>query len=164
MESVATKSVQDRRPVRYQSLDDLLADARQLASSEVEMLGNWSLGQILKHLAAAYEGSIDGLDVKVPWLMKVMAKLLMKKKFLEDAVPPGFKITGANRKVLVAPDSISTDEGLAALEKAVERLKTETTRANHPVFDRLSVDEWNAFHLRHAEMHMSFARPVTSTS
>jgi len=27
---------------------------------------------------------------------------------------------------------------------------------SHPLFGKLSREEWNRFHLRHAELHMSF--------
>jgi hypothetical protein len=51
--NVATKTVTDRRKLRFETLDDLLADARQVATGEVTMLGNWTLAQILGHLAIA---------------------------------------------------------------------------------------------------------------
>ncbi|MBX9787841.1 MAG: DUF1569 domain-containing protein [Pirellulales bacterium] len=35
----------------------------------------------------------------------------------------------------------------------------ETRRVPHPVIGRLSVDQWNRFHLRHAELHLSFFVP-----
>ena len=58
--AVATKKVQGRRAVRYESLNDLLADAEQLAVQDIDTLGNWNLGQILKHISHALDSSIDG--------------------------------------------------------------------------------------------------------
>ncbi|MGE0379081.1 MAG: DUF1569 domain-containing protein, partial [Planctomycetaceae bacterium] len=55
--AVQTKSVAGRRTVSYQSYEDLLADAEEMAHGVVQTLGNWSLGQIFKHLAASFEGS-----------------------------------------------------------------------------------------------------------
>jgi hypothetical protein len=54
--SVNTKSVTQRREVTFTSYDDLLTDAMQLAAGEVITVRNWSFGQILKHLATAYQG------------------------------------------------------------------------------------------------------------
>jgi len=39
--AVDTSKVTGRRKVRYETFEDLIADARQLASGEVTSLGNW---------------------------------------------------------------------------------------------------------------------------
>lgn len=148
---INTKKVSGRRDVHYASLDELLDDAQRLAKTEVKTLGNWSQGQIYEHLARALDTSIDGVDFSFPAPARWMMSLLMKKKFLYREIPAGFKVTG---KVL--PEATSLEDGLASLEHAVARQKQETDRAIHPGFGKLSNEEWEAFHLRHAEMHMSF--------
>lgn len=148
---INTKKVSGRRDVHYASLDELLDDAQRLTNTEVNTLGNWSQGQIYEHLARALDTSIDGVDFSFPAPARWMMSLLMKKKFLYREIPAGFKVTG---KVL--PEATSLEEGLASLERAVARQKQETDRAIHPGFGKLSNEEWEAFHLRHAEMHMSF--------
>jgi len=158
--TVDTKTVQGRRQLHYDSLDDLLADAEKLSAGDVDvqMMGNWSLGQILTHLGKAFETSIDGnafmLAAPVRWVMRP----LLKRKFLTKPLPSGFKVP---RSVpALQPDATPAAEGLSVLKHAIERLKNESHREVHPVIGRLTVDEWNQFHLRHAEMHMSFAVPV----
>ena len=154
--SVVTKKVTGRRTVRYQNLDDLLADAEQLAAGDVRRLGNWSLGQIMEHLAKAYHGSIDGIEFRFPWPLKLMMRLFMKKKFLYGSVPPGFSIPAEVRDQVEPHAETTTEQGLAALRDSIDRLKRETHRQPHPVLGNISREEWDQFHLRHAEMHMSF--------
>lgn len=156
--TVDTKSAQGRRQVHYESLDDLLQDAQSLAAGEVEMRGNWSLGQILKHLAGALETSIDGNPFMLPAPLRWVGGTFLKRKFLTTPLSPGFKVP--RRAAALKPDPTSTEDGLAALKHAIERLKHEQHREQHPMLGRLSIDEWNQFHLRHAEMHMSFAVPA----
>ena len=60
----------------------------------------------------------------------------------------------AEKEIVV--DSIDERKALAHLKQSVQRLKTETDRKPSPILGRLSVDEWNRLHVRHAEMHMSF--------
>lgn len=153
---INTKKVQGRRKVRYASLDELLAEAKQFAASEVRRLGNWSPGQIYEHLARTMNSSIDGFDFSMPAPVRWIMSLLMKKKFLYKEVPAGFKSTAK-----YIPADISNEAGLAALEKSIERQKAESSRVKHPGFGAISRDEWEAFHLRHAEMHMSFLVPKT---
>ena len=151
--TINTKRVQGRRTVSYKSIDDLLQDAEQLASSEVLQLGNWSLGQNLVHLAMTLNGSIDGFDFLLPAPVRWLMTLLMKKKYLQE-IPAGFK-TAAK----YTPEPTSPEAGLEALRAAAARLEKEPKRALHPAFGKLTLEEWNQFHLRHAEMHLSFIVP-----
>ncbi|MCH9654569.1 MAG: DUF1569 domain-containing protein [Planctomycetes bacterium] len=156
--TVVTKKVTGRRTVCYESLDDLLKDADQMSQSDVHLLGNWSLGQILKHLAMSLDASIDGMDFKLPAPVRFLMTLLMKRKFLTKALPPGFKSTSK-----FIPDETTTEEGLAALRTAVKRQQSESARVDHPGFGKMTNKEWNDFNLRHAEMHMSFVLPKSQT-
>lgn len=148
---INTKKVQGRRKIRYESLDELLADAQRLLGFEVRTLGNWSQGQIYEHLARSLDSSIDGAGFSLPAPVRWMMSLLMKRKFLEKKLPAGFKTTGQ-----FIPEETSAEEGLASLQRAIARQQQESKRAPHPAFGNIGREQWNAFHLRHAEMHMSF--------
>ena len=156
--SIATKKVKGRRTVRYESLDDLLADAEQMAGGDVQLLGNWSLGQILKHIAMALDSSIDGFDFSMPAPVRFVMAILMKKKYLTKSLPPGFKAPDK-----FTPAETSAEEGLAALREAVDRQRREPKRVPHPGFGKFTNKEWDNFHFRHAEMHMSFVIPKGQT-
>jgi len=157
--TVQTKSVANRRKVSYQSYDDLLADAEEMAHGVVQTLGNWSLGQIFKHLAVALEGSIDGLPFQAPFFVRMLSPFL-KKRFLTKPLPAGFQITKSARPTMDPNATISTAESLDALRYAISRCQSETDRASHPVLGKLSKDDWDRFNRRHAEMHMSFVVPT----
>ncbi len=152
--SVNTKKVPNRRSVRYASLSDLLSDAEKLAASDVSTLGNWSFGQILKHLAMSIDASIDGTGFMLPAPARWLMRLLMKKKFLTQPIPAGFKSVPQ-----FIPNKTSVEEGFTLLRAAIERQQREPNRALHPAFGKLSNAEWDAFNLRHSEMHMSFVVP-----
>lgn len=152
--AVATKNVQGRRTVRYESLSDLLKDAEELAKMNVRTLGNWSFGQILKHVAMALDSSIDGSGFMLPAPVRWLMNLLMKRRFLTKPIPAGFKSPDQ-----FIPDAISVEDGLVALRAAIDRQNHEIQRAPHPGFGRISNQEWNEFNLRHSEMHMSFVVP-----
>jgi Protein of unknown function (DUF1569) len=151
---VNTAKVQGRRSVDYASFDELLADAERMSSGSVKALGNWSVGQIYKHIAIVVNGSIDGLDVTFPWLFRKVARLF-KRKLLSGSMPSGFQIKPHNEKVLV-PGPTSTEEGLADLRAAIARVQRESYRAPHPMFGTLTKEEWDKLNLKHASMHMSF--------
>ncbi len=153
--AVSTKEVTGRRELHFDSYDQVLDDVHRLAEGGYRQLGNWSLGEICQHLAKSIDMAIDGSDAQFPWLLRKIAPL-MKNRFLSRPIPSGYKIPpGAN----VEPDSAETAAGVAAIEKAVARLRETGDRRAHPLFGTLTRDQWDQFQLRHCELHLSFLVP-----
>lgn len=157
--SINTKQVTERREVRYESFDDLLQDAERLASGEVTTAGNWSFGQILEHLARAFHMTIDGANFGLPSPVQWALRTFMMKRFLRDGITPGFTIP-KNARTTLLPAPVETEDGLRQLRDAVSRLKQESQRSINPVLGKITPDQSDTFQLRHAEMHMSFVKPV----
>ncbi|HWB13255.1 MAG TPA: DUF1569 domain-containing protein [Pirellulales bacterium] len=156
--AVNTKSIQGRRTLQFISLDEMVADAEKVAASpDTKMLGNWPLDQLLTHLATAINGSIDGMSAQAPWFIRLAAPLV-KGRMLNRGMRAGFKLP---REVESAffPAAASKDAALDTLRRAVARLQNEKMTARHPVFGGLTHEEWTKLHLRHAELHLSFAVP-----
>jgi hypothetical protein len=154
--SVNTKQVQGRRKLRFSSYDEMLADARALAARPTRQLGNWSLGQICAHLASAKHSCIDGAPFSPPWIVRLVGPFL-KNRVLTRGLSPGFQVP-KNTTSLLPPETTAA-VGIAALEKAVDRLQQNPERKPHAVFGQLTREEWDQFLLRHAEMHLSFIVP-----
>jgi hypothetical protein len=153
---VNTGKVTGRREVAYESLDDLLMDADSLvANPRTKMLGNWTLGQMLAHLAAALHMSIDGSDHRPPWYIRLLGPFL--KRSVLRKMSAGFQLPKPVADKIIPADPITPQEGLKRLQEAVTRFRSDTTRKPHNVFGKLTGAEWHQLHLRHAELHMSFA-------
>jgi hypothetical protein len=156
--SIDSKTTLGRRALHFASLEEVVADAEMLvASPEVKMLGNWPLAQLLMHLATAVNSSIDGISAKAPWYVRMVGPLI-KGRILTRGMSPGFKLPEK-----VEPDFFpaaeSPQEALERLRAAVARTRRERMTARHPVLGKLTHDEWTRLHLRHAELHLSFAVP-----
>lgn len=156
--TVDTKTAAARRTLHFDSLDELLADAERLvASPDTRTLGNWPLSQLLTHLAKAIHGSIDGIDARVPWYVRMFGPFI-KLRVLRQGMQAGFQLP----KSAVAkafPVAESPQHALGELRAALDRARTKRMTARHPVFGNLTHDEWTRFHLRHAELHLSFVIP-----
>ena len=152
----------DLRPLRFATLDEALAEARRLVEHEragrLERRGNWSTGKLLGHLAWWIDAAFDGWGVKPPLLLRLLGPL-MKKSVVSSTAKPGLRVLGAPEGTY-GLEELSTDEGLARFERAVERLKHHTPTAPNPVFGRMTRDQWIGLHLRHAENHLRFLVPV----
>jgi Protein of unknown function (DUF1569) len=144
-----------RRRVRYASIDDLLADAERAVNNHSTTTGNWSLGQILEHLAIANDKSIDGFGFNAPWPVRTIGRIVFKKRLLEKGLTPGFKLSPKAAAVLV-PGETDSVAALAHLRKSVERLKCEQKRSPHPFLGPMTPEEAEKMCLRHSELHMSF--------
>jgi hypothetical protein len=152
--AIDTRKVAGRQKLHFDNLDDMLAYAERLVAGGTTQLGNWSLGQVLQHLALIQIASIDGYPKLMPWPIRVLLTLLLKRWFLRNGFPP----SGPNVKTLT-PEPIEAAVALANLRAATERVKTETKRAENPGFGMMSLAEWNMLYLRHAELHLSFCVP-----
>jgi len=151
--AIDTKNVSTRRKPHYDTIDEIVADAECLASGGAKTVGNWSQGQIYRHLGELMNLSIDGLDLQPPWYFKVAGRLL-KRRFLAKPLPPGFQLPRSSK--LRPPENVDVGEGLQFLRDAVERLKNDPTRKPSPILGALSNEQWDQLHCRHAELHMSY--------
>lgn len=157
--AVNTGKVKGRRVLRFQTLEEMLADAEQQATTPVRLLGNWSLGQIYDHLAQWLEFTLDGFPITIPWYLR-WAVWPFKGWMLRSAMPAGF-VWGARDAKLVTPQrAVSTDEGLAHLRRAVARWRAEPQRHPSPLLGKLTETQWEQFQLRHGEHHLSFVVPA----
>jgi hypothetical protein len=155
--SINTAKVQGRRNLRFAAYDELRGDVDRLTSGPVKVLGNWSPGQIFRHLAIAYNASIDGFTMTFPLHLRLIGRVF-RKKLLTMQMPAGFKLP-PNGAAMLEPPSTATDEGAAQLRAAIERLEREPKRAKHPMFGELTREEWDRVHLTHASLHLSFLIP-----
>lgn len=160
-EAVHTGKVAGRRLLRFESIDQALAEADRLVEAErtgrLRRLGNWTLGQTLGHLAAWAEYSYTGTPLKVPFIIRWFLRL-RKRKYLYEPMRAGVKIPGVAGGTL-ATDPMPLEEALPRWRRVFERLKTEVPPGPNAIFGFLTHEEWIAINLRHAELHLGFLIP-----
>jgi hypothetical protein len=147
-----------RRAVQYASFDDVLADAERLVRAGAATTGNWSLDQILGHLAIAMELSVAGFHRKAPWPLRLVGRYIFKPRILKRGMKPGFKLPAEAEKLSVPAPGGNPGAALERLRRAIALLKSNATRQPHPFFGPMPAAEWDRLHLRHADLHLSFVR------
>jgi len=158
---VDTAKVANRRLLHFDSIDQMLQEVDRLVAAEragrLVQLGNWTLGQVLGHLATWSEFSYTGVPLKPPFFIRWIVRF-QKNKFLYKPMPSGVKIPGIEGGTLgIKPATL--EEGLARFKSICQRLKTEAPTAPSPIFGRMTHDESIALSLRHAELHLGFFVP-----
>jgi hypothetical protein len=160
MSAMATADI-TRRQLRFESLDDILRDAERLAARPHRTAGNWSYGQILRHLAKGADACFDGFGPTfVPWWARWFVAPVVKKRFLRETMRAGIKVPEKVTTLLPEAD-VSVAAGLQHLRQALARFQSETPDKPHPFLGRLrNKDEYVALMLRHSELHLSFVHPA----
>lgn len=147
----------NRRPLRFDHLDDVVREAESLLAAGYTRAGQWSLGQMCDHLAQTVERCQDGFPMMMPapirWLITWIAwKKVLRHEQINRAVPAP--------KWLQPPDQIEDRAGVERLKAAIARYHKHTGPLHpSPVFGKMSADDWRAVHLWHSEHHLSFLHP-----
>jgi hypothetical protein len=145
-----------RRPLSFSSLAEVMPEVDRLLEGHTTV-GRWSLGQICNHLTISLIGSVEGIPVKAPWLVRKTLGVVVKRRILA---------TGQMRAGVRIPERFWPRPGLDARAEAEAlrgalRLYSAHTgpMADHPFLGPMSRDEWTRIHCIHHAHHLSFVRP-----
>lgn len=162
---VNTKAAR-RRLVVYSSFSDFAKDLDKVEAAHLNgtlrPLGNRQAGPIFGHLAVSMRDSMEeneALKGVAPLWLRLVGPIA-KSRVLGRPFQPGVKLP-SRAEIVLWNDSLSFESGLKELRSQIERISRpgNEPRQKHPIFGALSVQEWGTFHLRHAELHMSFLQP-----
>src|SRR5204862_7977298 len=101
---VDTTKVTGRRSLHFNCLEDIAADAERLASAKnVQALGNWSGGEVVRHVAVVMHKSIDGFIERPPAVIRFFLRLFLKKRILTKPMSAGFKLPARANQEMFGP-------------------------------------------------------------
>jgi hypothetical protein len=139
-------------------MQEILVDCEHLIATPCTMLGQWTLAQIIKHLAQGVDCFYDGFDFTVPWYARSLLAPLVRRRMLTRGLPAGVRVPASARRLLPqeGPELASAMNHLRA---AISRLQTDAPRHPHPFFGQMNHSDAKLLMLRHSELHLSFAVP-----
>jgi hypothetical protein len=146
-----------RRAIRFDSLDDVVAEAERLLASGYERCGTWSLGAICDHLAITMKVAMDGKPL--PWVVRATIGRWVMGKIRTRTMAAGVKAPKFLRPDVTVDDA----EGVRRLRERAAIVKADP-RAEilHPLFGRIDRATWTLAQLVHAEHHLSFLVPTVA--
>ncbi|WP_261340107.1 DUF1569 domain-containing protein [Rhodopirellula europaea] len=148
----------DLRTLQFEDLDDAVREARSLLHTSYVPCGNWSLGQICRHLTLVQNPSVDGYPAWMSlfaFLRPAMRKFLLPKLRRPDS-PRGIRTSS----MFVPPDETDDAEEVDAFARSVDRFRAHSGEyAPHPAFGRMSRSEIEEIHTLHAAHHLRFLKP-----
>lgn len=147
----------DRRDLDFSDFDRLVADVKHLHEGGYHQAGRWDLAQVCGHLTISMKQSLDGFTFKAPWLVrKLIIPFIRRGLFRSRKIKPGIKAPGG---FVVDPGTDET-QAVDRFLQMIDRVKGHRGDFQiHPVFEKMSHEQWHQFHLIHAAHHLSFLVP-----
>lgn len=147
------------RVLEFKDRTEVVAELERLRRGHVAR-GTWDLSQTCDHLAYFIEGSLDGHQFKVPWLLKVLFGRFVLRRILKS----GKMKAGVPTPQKPLP-AAGGDEATAVvrLTKALDRLFAHEGELHaSPFFGYLTPHEWRRLHLIHCAHHLAFLEPKSA--
>jgi hypothetical protein len=145
-----------RRALAFSHLADVMPDVDQLLP-EHTTIGQWTLAQILYHLAVAVRSV---LKPRTRERTSTPEQDALRAQFFEAAqFPEGRPIP---LEILVPPPELNLNAEAESLRTAIADFETATGPfPAHPRLGPMTKGEWERFHAIHCAHHLSFALPAT---
>lgn len=153
----------EKRKLKFNHFDEMLADARLLYENGYSRRGNWTLGQATGHVALWMTYPLDGFPVApipvrmIMWLMKVTVGQSLKRKIFAEGFKPGMMTAPVS-----VPDAekVSDQAGIEQLEEAIRRVTEHQGELNpSPLFGPMDKETLIKVSLLHAEHHFGYLEP-----
>lgn len=153
----------NKRPLKFQSFDDLFAEIDRLIELGYVSQGNWNLAQTCGHLENWMRYPVDGFPVPpiwlrpIFWMMKVTIGQRMKRKILAEGFKGG---------VPTAPESVPSLDAQSDQQAASQFRETANRVLAHqgnlnpsPLFGPMDLETLKTVTLLHAEHHLGYLVP-----
>ncbi|MDA8746255.1 DUF1569 domain-containing protein [Rubripirellula amarantea] len=153
-----------KRPLRFESLDDIIQEANQLLHTGYVSRGNWTLGQACFHLAEWTRFPMDGFP-RPPFVLRLvfsaMKGLGIIKRMEATLLTEGFKAGTPTAPQTVVPSNEMTDQaGVDQLTEVIHRMKHfDGPLQPSPLFGVMDREVWTKVTLLHAAHHLAFLEP-----
>lgn len=124
-------------------------------------VGHWSLGQICDHLARGIDGAIDGLDLSRHRVKRGLFRKILLACTLRFGIPENYMVDPG----IEPTEPVSDEQGIGRLAAAVERyIAHDGPLQAHPLFGKMSREQWDRMHCVHCAHHLSFVVPDSPNS
>ena len=148
-----------RRKLKLERLDDALSECTRLISSGYRQTGNWTLGQMCRHLRLTIEANMRGYPLWMSALGLPLRPIL--RAFALPRLLAGNSIQGVRTAgMFVPPADLDDREEVERFDACVRAYERHTEPLHpHPGFGRMTHEAFDRFHAAHAAHHLSFLIP-----
>jgi Protein of unknown function (DUF1569) len=144
----------ERRMLDFASMDEIMPDVQRLLEGH-STAGQWTLAQILHHLATSIRLTSLGRAGSPPGHG---SEAFRRRFFRSRRFPEGLE---APHPRLIPPAAAELHVQTEALQEAIALFTSAAGPfPGHPLLGALSKQEWSQFHCIHCAHHLGFAAPL----
>jgi Protein of unknown function (DUF1569) len=144
----------ERRMLNFASMDEIMPDVNRLLEGH-STAGQWTLAQILHHLATSIRLTSLGRASSTPGHG---SEAFRQQFFHSRRFPEGL---AAPHPKLIPPVDADVHVQTKALQEAIALFTSAAGPfPDHPLLGALSKEEWSQFHCIHCAHHLGFAAPL----
>lgn len=148
-----------QRQVKLNSFEDLLAELEKIEKArELKTSGVWSVYQLLEHMSENLYGSLHGFSRHQPKIVRMTIGKFVLRKILKSGVMRSGYPNPHTPKTREEGDILSSIQKLRSIIEEFQNHRGNF--AMHPIFDKLTKEQWMQLHLIHFSMHLSFLQIV----
>ena len=151
-----------RRELEFATLSEAAAEVERLSNVQTTTTGNFSHGQIVRHLAITLDivcGHIP--PPKIPFVIRMVGPLI-KGFILKRPLKPGNKLPSGAQNVFWPAGEISVADANEQFRNSLQRYEATSQLPPHLIFGKLTKEEQDLLQRGHIAMHLSFVHPAES--
>jgi len=149
-----------RRTLRFDSLDDILADAEAVTAGPHHTTANHNAAEILWHVAYFIDKPVTGFGFTAPLPVRLLGKTLKALGFAGKPIKPGLNPPAEIERHFWPDPDLTLEQSRDYLRHAIETAREPGSMTHpSPVFGKLTDAQWRTLNRRHAELHLSFIHP-----
>lgn len=148
-----------RRKLEFATLAEAAAEVERLSSVETTTTGNFTHGQIVRHLAVTLDIVCGHTPPpKIPFMIRTFAPWI-KGFILNKPIKPGTKLPSGAQDVFWPPGDISVADANEHFRQSLARFESTNPLPPHLIFGKMSKDEQDLLQRGHIAMHLSHVHP-----
>jgi len=150
-----------RRSVQFNNFDDVLADAAAIeASSDPKQLKGWTPGENIDHVAKLIWFCVQGYpkDAIPPLPMRLLGPLF-KKGTLANGFKPNLPLPKKLAVAFAPRSGVTVASAVSNLRDGIAAFRARGPIDRNPMLGKMTPEQWEQLHCRHAELHFSFIEP-----
>ncbi|RME38179.1 MAG: DUF1569 domain-containing protein [Planctomycetota bacterium] len=147
------------RRLTFRNLSEVMPEVDRLCRGH-RTLRRWTLGQIGRHLANGFHGSIDGFDLSRHRIKRTLFRRLLIAYTLRWGIPERYTVDPG----IEPQEPVETETGVRELREALDRYRRHTGPLKpHPLFGEMPRPLWDRIHCIHCAHHLRFVVPDEGT-
>ena len=135
--------------------ETIIARINSLTAESQPTWGKMSVDQMCKHCNLTFDVAYGNIELKIPFVFKLLGKMLKKKMLAADNMGKG----SATAKEYIVSERYDLNKEKSELISNLRRFADEGESVikliDHPFWGKMTIEEWDKLMWKHMDHHLS---------